>query len=193
MKKVYFVRHGEAEHNLAKEYSDEDSMLTAVGRQQALQAAQEVKQLDDTIDLIISSPMLRALETAEIIAGELLFPLERIEKDERLWELRLGGFVGEKDTPENRQKRNEHFLTRDNEMGIEWIGDLAARTAAFVLDAHNRPEDVVLVVGHNATGRMLRRIFGGLDHTASLHRLRNAEIVQLHPYSEAESDAEKIL
>jgi probable phosphoglycerate mutase len=67
MNKIYLVRHGENRANLTKEFSCKyvDYPLTAKGRLQASQIGQFL--LQKAIDIIYSSPLKRAMETATII------------------------------------------------------------------------------------------------------------------------------
>lgn len=70
MNRLYFVRHGENKANLTKELSCRqiDYPLTSKGLLQAQQTAARFK--DTPIDVIASSPLRRARQTAEIIALE---------------------------------------------------------------------------------------------------------------------------
>lgn len=67
--KVYFVRHGEGEHNIKKLYSHPDFSLTEKGKKQAGIAANRVKALP--IEIIISSTFKRTQQTTEIINKQL--------------------------------------------------------------------------------------------------------------------------
>ena len=62
------VRHGAAEDRAP---TDGARALTAVGRAEAERAAQRVASLEPRADAIVSSPYLRALQTAEVVAGPL--------------------------------------------------------------------------------------------------------------------------
>lgn len=67
---VYFVRHGQTDANLLAINSDipiveHDAPLNSTGIVQAKQAAEQLKS--SSVSAIISSPMTRARETAEII------------------------------------------------------------------------------------------------------------------------------
>jgi broad specificity phosphatase PhoE len=65
-KTIHFVRHGEGTHNVTTNYhleSEFDANLTAKGRQQA--AAAGVYLALHHLDLVIVSPLSRALQTAE--------------------------------------------------------------------------------------------------------------------------------
>ena len=67
-KDIYFIRHGEAAHNVApRPWGEEliDAPLTEVGRQQA--AEQLLPQAAGVaFDLVVVSPLVRAIETATI-------------------------------------------------------------------------------------------------------------------------------
>lgn len=63
---IYFIRHGEAEDSSFTKL-DFDRELTNEGRIKLERAAQNWKNLVPHFDQIISSPLTRALQTAEII------------------------------------------------------------------------------------------------------------------------------
>jgi broad specificity phosphatase PhoE len=69
--RLYLTRHGENWANLTKEFSCRhvDYSLTAKGRLQAWQTAEFFRDLQ--IDGVYTSPLRRAVETAEIIAAAL--------------------------------------------------------------------------------------------------------------------------
>src|SRR5690606_2527197 len=70
MKKLYFIRHGLSVMNRQGVFSGSiDTPLTDEGRKQAKRAGKLAR--DFGIDYIVSSPLARALETAQIIAGEI--------------------------------------------------------------------------------------------------------------------------
>jgi broad specificity phosphatase PhoE len=67
--KLFLVRHGETDHNAKKLLvSITDVPLNEKGREQARLLAKRLK--NEQIDVIISSPLSRARETAEIIAEQ---------------------------------------------------------------------------------------------------------------------------
>jgi len=69
---VYIVRHAEAEP--AGPDGDAGRRLTARGQLQARSAAAGLRALDVRLDLLLTSPLQRALETAALLAGELEAP-----------------------------------------------------------------------------------------------------------------------
>lgn len=91
MKTLYFIRHAESEANLKDILaSRQDFPLTAKGRADAAAIAAEFKELA-TVDRIVSSPLLRARETALPFTTAFGLPLE---VDERLTEQELGVYAG---------------------------------------------------------------------------------------------------
>lgn len=74
--KLYFVRHGESEANLLREFSNRGLKhgLTDKGRTQAAELAQKLKETPVT--KIFSSPLLRAVQTTEILAASLSKPYQ---------------------------------------------------------------------------------------------------------------------
>ena len=77
--RLYFVRHGESEANTLRVISNRESQyrLTALGKQQAAMLADQLNAVPFTA--IYSSPILRARETAEIIAQAFDLPFEITE------------------------------------------------------------------------------------------------------------------
>ncbi|MCK5762727.1 MAG: histidine phosphatase family protein, partial [Clostridiales bacterium] len=68
--KLYFIRHGETDYNKENRLQGGlDTKLNDIGKEQALKASEEIVDLE--IDVIISSPQRRAVDTAEIIASKL--------------------------------------------------------------------------------------------------------------------------
>jgi broad specificity phosphatase PhoE len=65
---VYLIRHAETGGNLAHRHQALKTPLTPLGRQQALTLAHEVCDLQPTH--VLSSPLVRALDTARIIGAE---------------------------------------------------------------------------------------------------------------------------
>jgi phosphohistidine phosphatase len=73
---LYLIRHGIAEEKQPG-LKDEERQLTPEGRQKTEKVAQKLIKLDFKFDLILSSPLVRAHQTAEIlIAAGLSSQLE---------------------------------------------------------------------------------------------------------------------
>lgn len=87
----YLVRHGEAENNvrfiLNSAGAKKEYHLTERGREQAKKVAAFLATIG--ADVLYSSPILRAKETAGIISEATGLP---IKFDDRLWEVGMGRF-----------------------------------------------------------------------------------------------------
>jgi phosphohistidine phosphatase len=69
---LFVLRHGIAVEPGTPGYKkDSDRPLTTKGKRQLRQIADAVKEMDLSFDLILSSPFLRAKQTAEIVAKPL--------------------------------------------------------------------------------------------------------------------------
>lgn len=93
---VYWVRHGENPANVSGQFSNRrvDLDLTGRGVVQATQAAEFLAAQPMGTGPVFSSPLRRALQTAEIIAARLGRPVEVLED---LREVDLGDLEGRSD------------------------------------------------------------------------------------------------
>jgi broad specificity phosphatase PhoE len=103
--KIYFVRHGETDANVAKQIQGQriNGPLNALGRQQAQERAQALVGMG--FEMLFSSPLKRAHETADIINAKLNLPL--LLRDE-LKERDFGTLTG------------RLFADMNAEMGVKW-------------------------------------------------------------------------
>ena len=93
MKKLYLLRHGQTEFNVKKLVQGRcDSPLTDLGRKQAGMAAAWLKAHDVAPDKVVSSPLGRAMDTAQLVATELLGPDAAVEPCEGIIERSYGSF-----------------------------------------------------------------------------------------------------
>jgi broad specificity phosphatase PhoE len=85
VKHLYYIRHGQSVVNSHNVWGGHlDSPLTEQGLQQAHTAAQKSKAKGFTPDLIITTPLVRALTTAQIIADAIGYPKDKIIVDPAL-------------------------------------------------------------------------------------------------------------
>lgn len=85
------MRHGQADNNVNRMLVGRhlESHLTEFGKQQVTDAAHQLKNV--LIDRVVVSPVMRAVETAEIVCNTIG---TGYEVDERLYEIELGKLVG---------------------------------------------------------------------------------------------------
>jgi uncharacterized phosphatase len=146
MKKLYFIRHGLSEMNKQGLFAGRaDTPLTDEGRAQAKAAGAKAKDLK--IDLIISSPLSRARETAEIISREIGYPVDRIKFSDLLIERHWGDLEG---TP--------HIVVHDLDEvpNAETSKDLLSRGESALRYLESLEANNILVVSHGTFGRALR-------------------------------------
>ena len=152
---VTLVRHGQTERSKVSAYSGRlDIPLTDVGREQARRAARRLA--GEGVDAVITSPLVRARDTAQVIADAAGAPLR---VDERLTEVDYGPFEGL-----DRDGALARFGTAFSDWradpfgspvpGMEPLPDALARARAATaeaLDAHEHP----VIVGHQGILRIV--------------------------------------
>ena len=158
------VRHGQSEWNAVRKWQGlADSPLSDLGREQAATSAEVLRSLDHRWSAVWSSPLRRAADTGEIIAGWL--GLAPIEVDERLREADAGEWQGM--TPDEIEleypgfladhRRPPTFETFDSvvQRAVAALGDIAANADP----AH----DTVIVTTHSGVIRSIVRRLGTPD------------------------------
>ena len=91
--KAYVVLHGQTDFDIeGRIIGNRDPELNDTGREQAQKAAEELKSKG--IDMILSSPLLRTMQTAEIISHELGIDEIKITKGLKLYERAFGDLEG---------------------------------------------------------------------------------------------------
>jgi len=114
MVRIYLLRHGQTVFNVEHVISGQiETDLTDVGKQQALDAALELKKQGVSFDVILCSTLGRAKETAKIISGVIKAPI--VEKA-GLQEFYNGVFEGVK----IEQLQQMHFEKPYNTAGVDF-------------------------------------------------------------------------
>ncbi|MEX2014425.1 MAG: histidine phosphatase family protein [Candidatus Saccharimonadales bacterium] len=170
---LYFVRHGESTNNLEGLFTGRmDPALTKKGEQQARQTAEEIKALGEIYN-IVSSPLGRAVKTAEIIA-EIIGYRKPISVDERIIEYDLGELEG---TPWRKIPKEEFARIK----GVESPAEFQRRLIDF-LNEYKDKKDNILIVGHGGVYRMIEATRLGLDPNSfhEVDRPSNASYMELN-------------
>jgi probable phosphoglycerate mutase len=118
---------------------------------------------------LISSPLGRARDTAEVIADRLGTALEL---DDRLTEVAFGDWEGRL-RDEVSPQHPEIFSTREwlvSAPGGESFDEVQARVADFLADLPPEPERRVIAVSHGVAGRLLRGVYAGLGREQTLNQ-----------------------
>jgi probable phosphoglycerate mutase len=168
--KLYFVRHGESTANLLREFSNHGFKhpLTEKGIAQANQLKESLQSLK--FALIYSSPVLRAVQTAQILADHLSAPLQ-IADSLREWD--VGVYEGTTDPQGwelHRQVQEDWFFRKkmDSKMpGGESFNDIRKRFLPFVEklihDGQKSEQNILLVAHGGLYVAMLPVIFKNID------------------------------
>ncbi|HEY4502002.1 MAG TPA: histidine phosphatase family protein [Candidatus Paceibacterota bacterium] len=162
MRRVYFVRHGESEANVARIHGGEHHALTEEGRRQARVIAQRCLRLK--LDALFASPLVRAQQTAVAIAEATQLP---IQTSDLFSELRGPSMYMEKpvDDPEIIKgyfEMNKSWAPGYRHLDEENFDEILARAGRALEFLAERPEDTVAVVSHALFLRALaaRALFG---------------------------------
>jgi len=170
---IYLVRHGQTVWNLEKRRQGQlDSPLTETGIEQARAVGRLLRARTEAGVSMVSSPLGRALQTAELVARELGLEHADIRQDPRLMEADHGAWSGlvkqeiKPNYPEQwRQRRADRWNFRFP--GGESYADLARRAASW-LENLESPEEPLVVVTHEMLSRCLRGHYLGLDAAQTL-------------------------
>ena len=82
---MYLLRHAKAE-SATLQFSDEDRALTPKGIDDAKKLATKLVKKDIGFDLILTSPAIRAITTAQIISNRLDHKQRFLEVDKKLYQ-----------------------------------------------------------------------------------------------------------
>jgi 2,3-bisphosphoglycerate-dependent phosphoglycerate mutase len=145
MTTIGLIRHGITEWNcLGKAQGISDIPLNELGREQALSVGQRLLQ-EGNWDLIVSSDLRRAVETASIIGSLLNIPLTY---DKKIREIDCGQIEG---TTEEERIMKWGTNWRKLNLGMEKFEDVSNRGVEFVEElASTYNGKQVLIVSHGA-------------------------------------------
>ncbi len=154
--RLYFVRHAQSEANVRMVISNRDlpHPLTDLGRQQAAALARSLA--DVTLSVIYSSPIVRAAETAQIVAASRGLPFEFADA---LREPDCGIIEGRADEDawaEHDRVMQDWAVRRRFDSHIEGgesLFDLRARFVPFIerlIASHGSTDHNILLITHGS-------------------------------------------
>ena len=164
--KLYIVRHGETIWNIEhKAQGRRDIPLSEKGIREASNVAPLVDKLN--IDVVISSPLIRARETAKILVDSKL-PINTDDRiKERDWGMNEGANLDSVDKWDCWD-----VILNTKVQNIECIQDFMYRVSDFIEDIKIRYKDKnVLVVTHSAVSRVIHYLLGHIPEDANLSRI----------------------
>ncbi len=152
--KLFVTRHGETTWNVEWKVSGvTDVDLTEKGIMQAKGLAESLK--NEKIDLIIVSPLKRAIHTAELINGKIGAPMEI---DARLTEQNYGIYEG-------AHRKSEGFLGNKRQFAFKYPGGESMMQVGFRVYSlltelkEKHPDKTVLLVTHGGVCRVIKTFF----------------------------------
>ncbi|ORY73621.1 histidine phosphatase superfamily [Leucosporidium creatinivorum] len=207
-KRIYLTRHAQAGHNVAEDYSIPDAELTPLGRQQSAQLHEETKDgLQQTVELIVSSPLRRPMQTMLVGYPDLKARLNH--KVVLLPELQEVNHLP-CDTGSSRAFLEEHdeFVKAgldfsqidesEKRHGVGWTSKMGFFDAENVIERakwvrrwlRERKEEKIVVIAH---GDILRVIQDGYRSDPQTHPWANAEVRAFTFASDDDEDAKLVL
>jgi probable phosphoglycerate mutase len=179
---LLIVRHGETDWNRDRRFQGHaDPPLNDAGREQARALAEELA--GERIDFVYTSDLVRAHETAEIVAARL--GADVVARSE-LREIDVGDWEGltwpeiEERHPEGARSWHEHGHGWKSGETYDQLGERII--AALRRIAADHPAQNVLVVGHGGTVRAIRAFIEGLSVADSRRRspaIGNCEVFRV--------------
>ena len=170
MDRLYIVRHGQTVANVQQRYAGQsETPLTEQGMQDAKAAGQAAQALG--LDVIISSPLSRAHDTAKIIAAEIDYPEEKIILSDLLKERFYGHFQG-----------LSWELSLDDSPDVETIEAVMERARQIVARVKSMDAEAVLLVSHGTFAKVIRHVVNpgfNPNYNDADTELKNGEILQL--------------
>ena len=139
---IYLIRHGETDRNKARVLQGRsDAPLNETGIAQAKEAARFLKERGIVFSRVFSSPLIRAVETARILAPDL-----HPELDDRLLEMDYGPYEGMDLTcpaPEITVFFRD-FVHQPAPDGMEQLSAVTGRMGAFLEEIRDLPGNILI-------------------------------------------------
>lgn len=175
MKSIFIARHGQTDWNtVPKVQGATDIPLNQRGIEQAHELADFIKNQNYHFDMILCSPLLRALETARIVAETNNIPL-KIEP--RLIEQNFGKWEGWE-----TKKDNTFHLAKQQFVDSYEDGESMMKVAQRIYNLldelkEKQTDEKYLLVSHNGIARVVESYFFTMsnDNFASFS-LKNCQI-----------------
>jgi probable phosphoglycerate mutase len=178
--RIYLVRHGEADWNAqGRILTFTDQPLNARGEQQAATLAADLAGV--RWDRAISSPLIRARRTAEVVLGAR-HDAPPLTLDDRLREMNYGPYEGWSEAEFTADPVTATLRREGGQLpGVETADAVTERARSFLASLDDAA-GTTLVVGHGHTLRLLIAAALGLPTSfAGSLRMRNCRPAVLEP------------
>lgn len=144
--KIYLVRHGETDWTRQQRLQGRrDIPLNEEGIRQMVQTGKRLAEMGITADIMLSSPLSRAGKSAELIAGEIGYPADRIVTEPLFIERDFGKGEGVVIDDLGHKFPDDSFADMES---MEALCRRAHKAVRKVTEEY--PEQTVMVVAHGA-------------------------------------------
>ena len=169
--KIYLVRHGQCESNVVGRYNFVDEDINETGIKQAKDLGEKIKDIN--YDIVISSPLVRALHTAEIINVNN----KDLITDDRLVERKHGSLEGKSVDVTDREEYWNYY-TSVKYGTEEEIPVLCNRVKEFLDELKTKDYKSVLIVAHSGVSKAFYIYFNGIPEDGKMLNLglKNTEV-----------------
>lgn len=165
---IYFIRHGQTDYNKKNLWMGRANFpLNTTGLQQVHNSAKVLSKID--FAQIYSSPLLRAIQTAQCI-NEMQRSIKKIKMLDELSERDFGLFEGAIKTQENRTKI-------ETSPSVEAINEITERVAVAMEVISKSAGDVLIVSHSNVYITLVNHL--GYKSSPEVKYLENAQCVRL--------------
>ncbi|MEM0083814.1 MAG: histidine phosphatase family protein [Candidatus Methanomethylicia archaeon] len=166
--KILLIRHGETEWNVERVFRGrKDIPLSKIGRKQAELLGKYLRDID--INVVYSSPLKRALETAEYIVEYHDKPVEIIVDDD-LIDINYGSWEGksEDEVKEIYGELYEEWINNPHLVKFpngESLEDVRSRLMRFIGKIVRGIEGNIAIVSHRVVLKVMICMLLGLDNS----------------------------
>ncbi len=156
----YFIRHGETFWNVSNKICGAtDIGLTEKGFAQARQTAEAMLAEGIRADMIISSPLIRAADTARTISEITGIPMRT---DDRIAEQSFGIYEGTARDGMEFHEAKKRFADRYE--GGESMFQAAHRVYGLLDEITSQEDTVYILVAHNGLARLVQSYFTSMTN-----------------------------
>ena len=172
MDHFYFIRHGETVWNVENKICGAtDIELTPKGHNQAIKTGQKILEMGIKADMILTSPLIRASETARHISEMTGIPMK---VEQRLIEQNFGRYES---TPRDGAEFHEAKKDMASRFGTGESMLQVAQRIYSLLDDIKAGDKVYILVAHNGIARIVESYFREMSNEEfSSFGIKNCEV-----------------
>ncbi|QYH55523.1 histidine phosphatase family protein [Liquorilactobacillus nagelii] len=188
---LYIIRHGQSQANAKGilQGSQIDTPLTSKGKKQAETVGVQLKQQKINFDLVYASPLLRAAQTAAIIAPKLttVFDNRLKEFDYGSWDGELKKIIWQKFPDCFDLRHNLLPGTAEINHGENFAQVTFRLQQLFAELVEHYPTKKILIASHGFTIKLMLNAVLGINRLSSLNEPTNAGLTKIELTSQTQT------